>query len=88
MTDKEAIKALRQLVRDLIDCPCFQSVDGWTEDSCEEWGCKFFIDDDCEVQSRWFDKLMQETKLEPDFDAWVRAGMPTDPDIAFYDSPF
>lgn len=83
MTDREAIRELRQLVRDLINCPCFQSVDEWTEDSCEEWGCKFLVDEDCEVQSRWFDKLEKDTRLDPDFDEWVRAGMPTDPDIAF-----
>ena len=83
MTEREAIRQLRQLVRDLIHCPCFQSADGWVEDSCKEWGCKFLVDDDCEVQSRWFERLEQETRLEPDFDEWVRAGMPTDPDVAF-----
>lgn len=83
MTEREAIRQLRQLVRDLIHCPCFQNADGWVEDSCKEWGCKFFVDDDCEVQNRWYEKLAQETKLEPDFDEWVRAGMPTDPDVAF-----
>ena len=83
MTEREAIRQLRQLVRDLIHCPCFQNADGWVEDSCKEWGCKFFVDDDCEVQNRWFEKLAQETKLEPDFNEWVRAGMPIDPDIAF-----
>lgn len=82
MTEREAIKQLRQLVRDLIHCPCFQS-DGWTEDSCAEWGCKYLAGDDCEVQARWFDKLEKETRLRPDFDEWVREGMPTDPDTAF-----
>lgn len=83
MTEREAIRQLRQLVRDLIHCPCFQSAEEWTEDSCSEWGCKFFIDEDCEVQDRWFYKLEEETRLKPDFDEWVRMGMPTDPDIAF-----
>ena len=83
MTEREAIRQLRKLVRDLILCKCFQNGEGWTEDSCAEWGCKFFADDDCEVQSRWFDKLEKDTRLDPDFDEWVRAGMPTDPDAAF-----
>lgn len=83
MTEREAIRQLRQLVRDLIHCPCFQNADGWTEDSCAEWGCKFLIDEDCEVQSRWSDKLEKDTRLDPDFDEWVRMGMPADPDIAF-----
>lgn len=80
MTERESILQLRQLVEDLIHCPCFQNLDGWDEDKCKEWKCEYFVDDDCEVQSRWFDKLMRETNPEPDFDEWVRAGMPTDPD--------
>jgi len=83
MTERESIRQLRQLVRDLINCECFQNSEGWTEDSCEEWGCKYLIDGDCEVQSRWYERLERETRLEPDFDEWVRAGMSTDPDIAF-----
>ena len=83
MSEREAIRQLRQLVRDLIHCPCFQNGEEWTEDSCEEWVCKYLIDGDCEVQSRWFDKLEKETRLDPDFDEWVRAGMPTDPDVVF-----
>lgn len=83
MTDKEAIRQLWQLVSDLVHCPCFQNLDGWDEDKCEEWKCSYFIDGDCEVQSRWFDKLMDETRPRPDFDEWIKAGMPTDPDIAF-----
>ena len=82
MTDKEAIKQLRKLAKDLFHCECFQSVEGWTEDSCKELGCKFLVGDDCEVQTR-YQKLMEETMPEPDFDEWRRAGMPTDPDFAF-----
>lgn len=82
MTDKEAIKQLRQLAKDLLHCECFQSVDGWTEDTCEEQGCRFLIDGDCEVQRR-YERLMNETEPEPDFDAWLRSGMPTDPNVAF-----
>jgi hypothetical protein len=82
MTDKEAIKQLRKLAKDLINCPCFQSIEEWTEDCCEKWGCKFLINDDCEVQTRHY-KLMEETNPLPDFDEWRRAGMPTDPDTAF-----
>ncbi len=83
MTEREAIRQLRQLVRDLIHCPCFQSIEEWTEGACTDWGCKYLIGDDCEVQSRWYDKLEEETRLAPDFDEWVRMGMPTDPDVAF-----
>lgn len=83
MGERKAVRQLRQLVRDLIKCPCFQNTDGWTEDSCVEWGCEFFIDEDCEVQSRWYDKLEKETRLDPDFNEWIRMGMPTDPDVAF-----
>lgn len=63
MTDKEAIKQLRKLAKDLIHCKCFQSAKEWTEDYCEESGCKFLVDDDCEVQTR-YQTLMEETNPE------------------------
>lgn len=80
MESKDAVRQLRKLAKDLINCPCFQNIEGWDSECCKKWECEFLKEEDCEVQTR-YNRVMVETNPDPDFDDWLRHGMPTDPDF-------
>lgn len=67
LDQKEAVRQLRKLAKDLINCPCFQNIEGWDSKCCKRWRCEFLKDEDCEVQTRHY-RLMDETSPDPDFD--------------------
>lgn len=49
MSKQSKAKRRYELLRNVLKMECLQPADGWTEDACAEWGCKFLHNDECSM---------------------------------------